>query len=98
MKVQSTEGTVSFSALGVMTGAGEVPTVAEPALAEDSLLMGDKDVVELFSAGGLPRMFNKDGSFYHREEDGDSLSFYLYGYFNQVCVEPIRWAYSTDWA
>jgi hypothetical protein len=87
---------MSYSALSVMTGAGECPVVATPALAEDSIAMGERSAVELFSAGGLPRMFKKDGSFYHREEGADTLAFYLFGYYNQVVQSPIKWAYRTD--
>ena len=97
-KVSSTSGSLSFSALEVMTGAGAVPVVADPGLAEDSILMGEKSAVELFSAGGLPRMFKKDGSFYHREEAADSMSFYLFAYYNQCIQAPVKWAYSADWA
>ena len=97
-KVQSTSGSISFSALEVMTGSGAVPVIAEPALAEDSLLMGERSAVELFSAGGLPRMFKKDGSFYPREETADNIAFYLFGFYNQVVQAPIKWAYSSDWA
>jgi hypothetical protein len=97
-KVSSTSGSISFSALEVMTGSGAVPVIAEPALAEDSLLMGERGAVELFSAGGLPRMFKKDGSFYHREETADNIAFYLFGFYNQVVQAPIKWAYSSDWA
>lgn len=92
----ASSGSMSYSALSVMTGAGECPVVAAPALAEDTIAMGERSAVELFSAGGLPRMFKKDGSFYHREEGADTLAFYLFGYYNQVVQSPIKWAYRTD--
>lgn len=92
----ATSGGMSYSALSVMTGAGECPVVAAPALAEDTVAMGERSAVELFSAGGLPRMFKKDGSFYHREEGADTLAFYLFGYYNQVVQSPIKWAYRSD--
>lgn len=96
LKVGATSGSLSFSALSVMTGAGEVPTVAEPALAEDTSLMGEKGAVELFSAGGVPRMFKKDGSFYHREETADTLAFYLFAFYGQCIQAPVKWAYTSN--
>ena len=96
VKTSSTEGNVSFSAIEIMTGSGAVPVVADPALAEDSMLMGERSAVELFSAGGLPRMFKKDGSFYHREETADTLAFYLFGFYNQSLQAPVKWAYTSD--
>ena len=91
----ATSGAMSYSALSVMTGAGECPIVAVPALAEDSFIMGERSAVELFSAGGLPRMFKKDGSFYHREEAADTLAFYLFAYYNQCVQAPAKWAYTS---
>lgn len=96
VKVGATSGSLSFSALEVMTGAGAVPIVAEPALAPDTSLMGEKGAVELFSAGGLPRMFKKDGSFYHREETADTLAFYLFAFYGQCLQAPVTWAYTSD--
>lgn len=96
VKVGATSGSLSFSALEIMTGAGAVPVVADPAVAEESMFMGEKSAVELFSAGGLPRMFKKDGSFYHREETADTLAFYLFGFYNQVVQAPVKWAYTAD--
>lgn len=96
LKVGATSGSLSFSALEVMTGAGAVPVVAEPALAPDTSLMGEKGAVELFSAGGLPRMFKKDGSFYHREETADTLAFYLFAFYGQCLQAPVTWAYTSD--
>ena len=96
VKVGATSGSLSFSALEIMTGAGAVPVVSDPGLAEDSMAMGEKSAVELFSAGGLPRMFKKDGSFYHREETADSLAFYLFGFYNQCIQAPVKWAYTTS--
>jgi hypothetical protein len=95
-KVDSTSGKISFSALSVMTGAGEVPVVSDPAVKADTSFMGDKDEVELFSAGGVPRMFKADGSFYHREEGADTLAFYLFAFYNQCIQSPVTWAYTPD--
>lgn len=95
-KVEATSGSLSFSALEIMTGAGAVPIIAEPALVADTSLMGEKGAVELFSAGGLPRMFKKDGNFYHREETADTLAFYLFGFYNQALQAPVTWAYTSD--
>jgi hypothetical protein len=96
VKVGATSGSLSFSALEIMTGAGAVPVVSDPGLAEEAVLMGEKSAVELFSAGGLPRMFKKDGSFYHREETADNLAFYLFGFYNQCIQAPVKWAYAAD--
>lgn len=96
MKVGATSGSVGYSALSVMTGAGEVGVVADPALKPQSLAMGARSEFELFSAGGLPRMFNKDGNFYHREEAADTLAFYLFGFYNQCIQAPVTWAYGSD--
>jgi len=96
IKVNATSGSLSFSALEIMTGAGAVPVVADPAVAENACLMGEKGAVELFSAGGLPRMFKKDGSFYHREETADNLAFYLFAFYNQCVQAPVTWAYTAD--
>ena len=96
MKVGATSGSVGYSALSCMTGAGEVGVVADPALKPQSLAMGARSEFELFSAGGLPRMFNKDGNFYHREEAADTLAFYLFGFYNQCIQAPVTWAYGSD--
>jgi hypothetical protein len=96
VKVGATSGSLSFSALEIMTGAGAVPVVSDPAVAENAMYMGEKAAVELFSAGGLPRMFKKDGSFYHREETADNLAFYLFGFYNQLIQAPVKWAYTAD--
>ena len=96
VKVGATSGSLSFSALEIMTGAGAVPIVSDPSLAEEAVLMGEKSAVELFSAGGLPRMFKKDGSFYHREENADTLAFYLFGFYNQCVQAPVKWSYTAD--
>jgi len=96
VKVNSTSGSLSFSALEIMTGAGAVPIVSEPGLVADSMAMGEKDAVELFSAGGIPRMFKKDGSFYHREETADTLAFYLFGFYNQCIQAPVTWSYTDN--
>ncbi len=93
-KVSTTAGSLSFSALEIMTGAGAVPVIADPGLVQDSMAMGEKAAAELFSAGGVPRMFNKDGNFYHREEAADTLAFYLFGFYNQVIQAPVKWAYT----
>jgi hypothetical protein len=95
-KVSSTSGSLSFSALEIMTGAGAVPLVADPAVVENDVLMGERSAVELFSAGGLPRMFKKDGSFYHREEAADTLAFYLFGFYNQCIQSPVKWSFTDD--
>ena len=95
-KVSSTSGSLSFSALEIMTGAGAVPVIADPAVAQDTSFMGKKSAVELFSAGGVPRMFKKDGSFYHREEAADTLAFYLFAFYNQCIQAPVTWAYTSD--
>jgi hypothetical protein len=96
-KVSSTEGSVSFSALEIMTGAGAVPCVAEPAVGSDSYYMIDTGSgMELYSAGGVPRMFNKDGNFYHREETADTLAFYLFGFYGLVVQNPGGNSFVTD--
>lgn len=96
-KVSSTSGSISFSALEIMTGAGAVPCVAEPAVASDSYYMIDTGSgMELYSAGGVPRMFNKDGNFYHREETADTLAFYLFGFYGLVVQNPGGNSFVTD--
>jgi len=96
-KVSSTEGSISFSALEIMTGAGAVPCVAEPAVGSDTYFMIDTGSgMELYSAGGVPRMFNKDGNFYHREETADTLAFYLFGFYGLVVQNPGGNSFVTD--
>jgi hypothetical protein len=96
-KVSSTEGSISFSALEIMTGAGAVPVIAEPAVAADTYFMIDTSSgMELYSAGGVPRMFNKDGNFYHREETADTLAFYLFGFYGLVVQNPGGNSFVTD--
>lgn len=87
-KVSSTSGSISFSALEIQTGAGAVSCVSDPAVVPNSYYMLDLSSIEMFSAGGAPRMFNKDGSFYHREETADTLAFYLFGFYNQLVQNP----------
>ena len=96
IKTQATSGSLSFSALQVMTGGGAVPVIADPAVKPDTSFMGKREAVELFSAGGVPRMFRKDGNFYHREETADTLAFYLFGFYNQCLQAPVTWAYTAD--
>ena len=76
----------------------EQQELASPPARERVATLLSEGAVELFSAGGLPRMFKKDGSFYHREEAADSMSFYLFAYYNQCVQAPVKWAYSADWA
>jgi hypothetical protein len=52
--------------------------------------------MELYSAGGVPRMFNKDGNFYHREETADTLAFYLFGFYGLVVQNPGGNSYVSD--
>lgn len=85
-KVKSTEGNISFSALSIETGAGEVPVISDPNCPQNVGYMLDTRTNELFSAGGVPRMFGKDGSIYHREETADTLAFYLFGFYN-LCIQ-----------
>ena len=87
-KVTSTDASISYSALEIMTGAGAVPVVADAAVADDTFFMIDTGTMEMYSAGGVPRLFNKDGNFYHREETADSLAFYLFGFYGLVCWNP----------
>jgi len=85
-KVSSTEGNISFSALSIETGAGEVPVISDPNCQQNVGYMLDTRTNELFSAGGVPRMFGKDGNIYHREENADTLAFYLFGFYN-LCIQ-----------
>lgn len=85
-KVTSTEGNISFSALSIETGAGEVPVISDPNCQQNVGYVLDTRTNELFSAGGVPRMFGKDGSIYHREESADTLAFYLFGFYN-LCIQ-----------
>jgi hypothetical protein len=95
-KIGATSGTLSFTALEVATGGGIVPIVSDPGVVADHSYMGDRDAVELYSAGGAPRMFDKDGNFYQRTDDADSISFYLFAYYNQIVPAPVAWAYTAD--
>jgi hypothetical protein len=95
-KLTATSGTLSFTSLEVATGGGVVPVVSEPAVGSDTAFMGDRDAVELYSAGGVPRMFDKDGNFYSRTTDADSISFYLFGFYNQIVQSPVSWSFKSD--
>lgn len=95
-KVDSTSGNISFSSLQIMTGSGAVDCVSDPGVASPgAYFLLDLSTIELFSAGGLPRMFDKDGNFYHRTESLDELSFYLFGFYNQVIQHPGSCSYVT---
>ncbi|HUW94434.1 MAG TPA: hypothetical protein VMW58_01490 [Anaerolineae bacterium] len=87
-KMSATEGSVSFSALEIQTGAGAVPVVADRHTNDDNAFILDTRAVELYSAGPVPSMFNEDGSFYHRYEGADSLSFYLYAFYGLAIQDP----------
>lgn len=95
-KLSATTGSISFSALEIQTGAGAVPCVADPAVTADQGFMLDTRTIELFSAGMLPSMFNRDGNFYHRTESADEISFYLYGFYNQSIQQPGRCSWIQD--
>lgn len=87
-KVASTKGSVSFSALEIMTGGGAISVVADPAQKPNRAYLLDLGTWELFSAGQAPSMFDKDGSRLHRVEQADQVAFYLYGYYNLLCTNP----------
>jgi hypothetical protein len=87
-KVTSTEGNISFSALEIETGAGPVPVLSDPNMTPNKSYMIDTRTHELFSAGGAPRMFKKDGSFYQRAVSLDEISFYLFGFYNLSIQNP----------
>jgi hypothetical protein len=95
-KVYSTEGNISFSALVLETGSGAIPIMSDAAQPVDSAYLVDTREWELFSAGGLPSMFDKDGNFYHREETLDTLAFYLYGFYNKQTQKPGKNVYISD--
>ena len=95
-KVYSSEGNISFSALVLETGSGAIPVMSDPAQPLDSSYMVDTREWELFSAGGLPSMFDKDGNFYHREETLDTIAFYLYGFYNKQTQKPGKHVYVSD--
>lgn len=95
-KVYSSEGNISFSALVLETGSGAIPVMSDPAQPIDSSYMVDTREWELFSAGGLPSMFDKDGNFYHREETLDTIAFYLYGFYNKQTQKPGKHVYVSD--
>lgn len=95
-KVYSTTGNISYSALMIETGSGVIPVMSDPAMTADSAYMLDLRNFELFSAGALPAMFDKDGNFYHREETVDSIAFYLYGFYNFQTQAPGRHIYIPD--
>lgn len=95
-KVMSTEGNISFSALVLETGSGAIPVLSDAAQPVDSSYMVDTREWELFSAGGLPSMFDKDGNFYHREESLDNIAFYLYGFYNKQTQKPGKHVYVSD--
>ena len=46
--------------------------------------------IEVYSTNALPSLFNRDGSFYHRELTADEISFYLYGFYGLSIQEPGR--------
>lgn len=95
-KVDSTDGKISFSSLQIMTGSGAVDCVPEPMVSPDQYFLLDLESIELFSAGGLPRMFDKDGNFYHRTQSLDEISFYLYGFYGHLVQNPGGNSYVTD--
>jgi hypothetical protein len=41
-------------------------------------------------------MFRRDGSFYHRTETADEISFYLYGFYGLSCQYPGRNSWVQD--
>lgn len=87
-KISATEGTVSFSGIEVATGAGSVPAVADRHTEDDQAFVLDTRKIELYSTNSLPSLFNRDGSFYHRELTADEISFYLYGFYGLSIQEP----------
>jgi hypothetical protein len=95
-KVNATTGSVSFSALEVQTGSGTVPVVADRHTESDQSFILDTRTVELYSTNGLPSMFRRDGSFYHRTETADEISFYLYGFYGLSCQYPGRNSWVQD--
>lgn len=95
-KVYSTTGDISYDALVIHTPAGSIPIVSDPGQPVDTAYLLDMRRWELFSAGALPSMFDKDGNFYHREESADTLAFYLYGFYNLQTQAPGRHVYISD--
>ena len=87
-KVSATEGSISFSALEVMTGSGAVPVVADRHTQSDQAFILDTRKIELYSTNSLPAMFKRDGSFYHRTEGVDALYFYVYGFYGLSIQQP----------
>lgn len=95
-KISATSGTVSFSGIEVATGAGTVPTVADRHTEDDQAFVLDTRKIELYSTNALPSLFNRDGSFYHRELTADEISFYLYGFYGLSIPEPGRCSWIQD--
>jgi hypothetical protein len=95
-KVYSSEGNISYSALMIETGAGSIPVMSDPAAPLDQAYGLDMRNWELFSAGALPSMFDKDGNFYHREETLDTIAFYVYGFYNLQTQAPGRHIWVSD--
>jgi len=95
-KVYSTAGNISYSALVIETGSGAIPIMSDPAQPVDTAYLLDTRRFELYSAGELPAMFDKDGNFYHREESVDTIAFYLYGFYGCQTQAPGRHVYISD--
>lgn len=95
-KVDATEGSVSFSGIEVATGAGSVPVVADRHTQDDQAFVLDTRKIEVYSTNALPSLFNRDGSFYHRELTADEISFYLYGFYGLSIQEPGRCSWIQD--
>lgn len=95
-KVDATEGSVSFSGIEVATGAGSVPVVADRHTSDDQAFVLDTRKIEVYSTNALPSLFNRDGSFYHRELTADEISFYLYGFYGLSIQEPGRCSWIQD--
>lgn len=87
-KMGATEGNIMYSALEIQTGAGAVPCVADRHTDDDQAFILDTRAIELYSAGPVPSLFNEDGSFYHRTETADELTFYLYGFYGLSIQDP----------
>ena len=87
-KVSASTGTVSFSAIEIATPAGMLPVVPDRHTEDDNAFILDTRKIEVYSTNSLPSLFNKDGSFYHRTETADELSFYLYGFYGLSIQEP----------
>jgi len=95
-KVSATSGTVSFSGIEVATGAGTVPAIADRHTEDDQAFILDTRKIEVYSTNALPSLFNRDGSFYHRELTADEISFYLYGFYGLSIQEPGRCSWIQD--